>query len=91
MWEGLGQLEWKQGPNAFDYGLYKTFFQLNRIDLGDMQTKNPRNGTQNIHRSYMKNTQIYLVSAYNGQARGKRLEWTKNDLINSYLGMMTRQ
>ena len=31
------------------------------ITLGDAQSQNPRNDTQNIHRPHTQNTWIYLV------------------------------
>ena len=67
MWEVLWYLEWKQGPYDFDYGFSLTSFQLHRIDPGDTQTKNTRNGTQNMHLPNTKNTQIYLFAMYLGK------------------------
>ena len=55
MWEVSGWLEWKQGPNDFDSGSHQTSFQPHRIEPGDAQTQNTRNGTLNIH---LTHTQI---------------------------------
>ena len=32
---------------------------VHRIDYGDMQTQNPRNGTKNVNLTHTQNTQIY--------------------------------
>ena len=61
MLEVLAYLEWKQGPYSLDSGFSLTSFQINMITLGDAQSQNPRNDTQNIHRPHTQNTWIYLV------------------------------
>ena len=58
MGEDSGQLERKQDPNDFDSGFSQTSFQLHRIEPGDMQNKNPRNGT---HAKYLDLFSCYVL------------------------------
>ena len=66
MWGVFGWLKWKQGLYASDSIFYLTSFQLHRIEPGGTETKNSRNGTQNINRPHTQNTQINLVAVYLG-------------------------
>ena len=97
MWEFSGQLEWKQGPNSFDYGLSQTSFQLHRIEPGDVKNQKSINGTPKSIAHICK-IPIFIQLLCTKETfpsqrlgKGKCIKQTINDSINSSVGRITRQ